>query len=153
MISQNALLAGEESGGYAFKFHVPERDGILSSLLILELLATSKKSLQQLKDEMYDKFGRTFFGRSDLTYTAEQSSFILNKLENITIENIDNKTIISTSDMDGVKFYLKDKSWGTIRISGTEPLIRIYAEMPNSNLVKRALDEGQNLLFNNNFQD
>ena len=147
MISQNALLAGEESGGYAFKFHVPERDGILSSLLILELLATSKKSLQQLKDEMYDKFGRTFFGRSDLTYTAEQSSFILNKLENITIENIDNKTIISTSDMDGVKFYLKDKSWGTIRISGTEPLIRIYAESNSQYEVTNIINELKDYIF------
>tara|TARA_Y100001968_G_scaffold98049_2_gene88020 strand:- start:863 stop:1396 length:534 start_codon:yes stop_codon:yes gene_type:complete len=147
MISQNALLAGEESGGYAFKFHIPERDGILSSLLILELLATSKKSLQQLKDEMYDKFGRTFYGRSDLTYTVEQSSFILNKLENITIENIDNKTIISTSDTDGVKFYLKDKSWGTIRISGTEPLIRIYAESNSQYEVTNIINELKEYIF------
>ena len=147
MLTQNALLAGEESGGYAFKFHIPERDGILSSLLILELLATSKKSLKQLKNEMYDKFGRTFFERSDLTYKIEQQSFIVNKLENITIDNIDDKIITSTSNMDGVKFYLEDNSWGTIRISGTEPLIRIYAESNSQEEVTNIINKLKDYLF------
>ncbi len=147
MISQNAMVAGEESGGYAFKFHVPERDGILSSLLILELLATSRKSLQQLKNEMYAKFGKTYFGRSDLKYTTEQRSFIVNKLENITIETIDNKIITSFSDMDGVKFYLNDNSWGTIRISGTEPLVRIYAESNTNEEVSNIINELKDYIF------
>ena len=147
MLTQNALLAGEESGGYAFKFHIPERDGILSSLLILVLLATSKKSLKQLKNEMYDKFGRTFFERSDLTYKIEQQSFIVNKLENITIDNIDDKIITSTSNMDGVKFYLEDNSWGTIRISGTEPLIRIYAESNSQEEVTNIINKLKDYLF------
>ena len=147
MLSQNALIAGEESGGYAFKFHVPERDGIISALLILELLATSKKSLQQLKNEMYSKFGGTFFDRSDFGYTAKQYSIIVKKLQDITIESIDNKSIISTSDMDGIKFYLKDDSWGTIRISGTEPLIRIYAESHSQHEVTNIINELKDYIF------
>ena len=147
ILSQNAIVAGEESGGYAFKFHVPERDGILSSLLILELLATSKKSLQQLKNEMYAKFGRTYFERSDLQYRTEQSSFIVNKLENITIENIGDKIIRSTSNMDGVKFYLNDNSWATIRISGTEPLVRIYAESNSKEEVTNIINELKDYIF------
>ena len=96
---------------------------------------------------MYDKFGRTFFERSDLTYKIEQQSFIVNKLENITIDNIDDKIITSTSNMDGVKFYLEDNSWGTIRISGTEPLIRIYAESNSQEEVTNIINKLKDYLF------
>jgi phosphomannomutase len=147
MLFEEVLIAGEESGGYAYKFHIPERDGILSALLILELLAITGKSLIELKNEMYAKYGRTYYNRLDLKYMPHQNSLIVNKLKNISIQNIGDKMITLISYIDGVKFYLEDNSWGVIRISGTEPLVRIYAESNTKEEVLNIISELEKYLF------
>jgi len=153
MLETNALLAGEESGGAAFIGHIPERDGILAGLIILDLITSTGEKISDLRSELYKIVGPHSYHRLDIPFDNTRRDEILDRLENMQPNDIAGFKILKKDNPDGYRFTLTDDWWLLIRISGTEPLIRIYAEMPNINLVKRALDEGQKLLFNNNFQD
>ena len=153
MLETKALLAGEESGGAAFIGHIPERDGILAGLIILDLITSTGEKISDLLSELYKIVGPHSYHRLDIPFDNTRRDEILDRLENMQPNDIAGFKILKKDNPDGYRFTLTDDWWLLIRISGTEPLIRIYAEMPNSNLVKKALDEGQKLLFNNNFQD
>ena len=131
MVVEDVLLGGEESGGIAVKGHVPERDGIWCGLLLLEFMAKTGKTLTQLIDEVYAITGSFFFDRNDLHLTEELKTTIIDNCKNNTYTGFGNYTVQKMEDVDGFKFHLNDNSWVMIRASGTEPLLRVYAESPN----------------------
>lgn len=131
MISDgNVLMGGEESGGFGFLGHIPDRDGFLSSLYLIESVAVTKKSLMDQLDEIYDKVGFFEYDRYDLkleTSVDEVRRKIKDLIDNPK-KTINDKKVLKISTIDGIKYILEDESWLLIRPSGTEPLVRIYAE-------------------------
>ena len=127
MVEGNVLVGGEESGGLAIKGHIPERDGIYIGLVILEMMARRGRSLSELVQELFDEFGTHAFRRLDLHVPEERKRTILNRLETEAIKNLAGEEIKRVDTMDGFKHQLED-GWLLIRPSGTEPVLRIYAE-------------------------
>jgi len=134
----NPIIGGEESGGLSIQGHIPEKDGILANLLILEAMASKNKSLVELQKEIYDLVGAKFFNeRVDLKLeSCEQIKISLEKAKKM--ENVDGFKVIKTDLKDGVKLYLEDNSsWILVRPSGTEPLLRIYFESDSLEKIER----------------
>ena len=128
MRNNDVLIAGEESGGLSIKGHIPEKDGIIANLLIIEMIAKSGKKLYKLQEELYADLGRDFINdRVDLKLDSkDKQQEIIDKFK--TFENIGEYKIVNKNSMDGLKLLLNDESWILIRKSGTEPLLRIYFE-------------------------
>ena len=135
MIAENALIGGEESGGFGFRGHMPERDGILSALYFLDLMAKTGKSPSQLIDYLYSKVGPHHFNRVDVQFPEPERQVIIKRIKNNPPDNIDGVKVVKFDTADGFRFTLADTTWLLIRFSGTEPLLRIYAE---SNTLARA---------------
>ncbi|MBL7974193.1 MAG: phosphoglucomutase/phosphomannomutase family protein [Candidatus Kapabacteria bacterium] len=141
MTEINVIIGGEESGGLGTMLHIPERDGIFNGLLLLEMMAKRGKSLKQMVDELDEEFGSHRYRRRDVHVTEAQKKTILNacakrptRLGKYTVARMDTK--------DGFKFFTEDGSWLLIRASGTEPLIRFYAESNTMHNVNQLLDAG-----------
>jgi alpha-D-glucose phosphate-specific phosphoglucomutase len=145
MMETDALLAGEESGGYAFRGHVPERDGIISGLFILDYMAKTGKRPSELLADLYAKVGVHEYDRVDVTIRPEERATIEEHVRENQPETIAGMRVESRDQVDGYRFHLEGGWWLLIRFSGTEPLIRVYAEMPTGELVQRALAEGQQI--------
>ena len=130
MIEQKAMIAGEESGGYAFGNHVPERDGVFSGLILLEMIALSGLSMSELTKMLFEKVGRSYYDRIDIKLGKEvhMNNDILNRVRNANPEFIANRRVIKIDKRDGYRYQLDNNFWTLIRFSGTEPLLRIYAE-------------------------
>ena len=128
MRNNDVIIAGEESGGLSIKGHIPEKDGILANLLIMEMLAYSGKKLYQLHNEFITELNRKFINeRVDLKLeNKEEQDKIINKFKEYN--KIGQYSIIKKNSLDGLKLYLDDESTILIRKSGTEPLLRIYLE-------------------------
>lgn len=128
MRNNDVLIAGEESGGLSIKNHIPEKDGIIANLLIIEMLIHTGKKLYELQEELKQTVKRDFINdRVDLKLAKiEMQQQIIDKFA--TYEKIGNYKIINKNSMDGLKLLLDDGSWILIRKSGTEPLLRIYFE-------------------------
>jgi alpha-D-glucose phosphate-specific phosphoglucomutase len=141
MLETNAMIGGEESGGYAFQNHVPERDGILAGLYILDMMVKLNKKPSELVEVLFDKVGAHYYDRIDTPFEGDRQA--RKKL----IENADPETIgglkMTGLDMtDGYKFGLEDGGWLLIRFSGTEPIIRIYTETTHKDKVQDILQDG-----------
>jgi phosphomannomutase len=128
MISEDVLLGGEESGGIAIKGHIPERDGIWMGLVIWEFMAKSGKTLQQLIDEVYEVVGAFSVDRNDLHLPDSEKQRVIGLCKDGKVDKIGNRPVIRVEDMDGFKFFLTENEWLMVRASGTEPLLRVYAE-------------------------
>ena len=128
MMQENALIAGEESGGYAFQGNIPERDGILSGLMLLDLMVKSDKSLTELIDALTEKVGPHFYDRWDLQFDESQRGAIISRLEAANPDVIAGKSVDRIDTRDGFRYVLTGGYWALVRFSGTEPLLRIYAE-------------------------
>ena len=128
MMETDAMIGGEESGGYAFRNHVPERDGILANLLFLDFMVKTKLKPSQLLRRLFDKVGEHYYDRIDKVVEDCQKEEILHNLKSNSPKQIAGLDVVHTNLTDGFKFMLKDGSWLLIRFSGTEPLIRFYAE-------------------------
>ncbi len=128
MIENESLLGGEESGGIAVSTHIPERDGIWMGLIIWEYMAKTGKSLDELIQEIYDLIGSFAMDRYDLHVPEEQKLAIIEKCKNADYYNFGSHLVNGTETIDGYKFILSDDSWVMIRPSGTEPLLRVYAQ-------------------------
>jgi len=144
MMSENVLIGGEESGGISFQGHIPEGDGPIMGLLLVEMIAASQSSLHDLVESLLEDVGPAFYERKDLRLSrpvakAEMTDFLINKAPS----EIGGTKVDETNTRDGVKYILADDSWLLIRPSGTEPVLRVYAEGRTQNMVKALLEYGQ----------
>ncbi|MGB1749846.1 MAG: phosphoglucomutase/phosphomannomutase family protein, partial [Dehalococcoidia bacterium] len=128
MLDNGCSMGGEESGGYAFKGHVPERDGSLSGLLFLEAMVMSGKSPSRLLSELHESVGFHTFRRDDQTYAASDREKITQAVSNLAPDSLGGLDVESIDRQDGVRVNLAGGSWAVVRMSGTEPLLRLYAE-------------------------
>lgn len=131
MINDDVLIGGEESGGIAIKGHIPERDGIWIGLVIWEFMASTGKSLNDLIGEIYDLVGSFAVERYDLHVEESQKLAIIKACENGDYQAFGNYKVERVEDKDGFKFHLGHEQWVMIRPSGTEPVLRVYAEAAN----------------------
>lgn len=135
----NALMAGEESGGFAFRGHVPERDGILSGLFVLENMAKTGKSVSQLLEGLFDKVGPHFYHRRDVEFAASDRERINQRVNDPGLERLGAYRVAASDSIDGRRLHFED-GWLGVRFSGTEPLLRIYAEASSPARVTGLLD-------------
>jgi alpha-D-glucose phosphate-specific phosphoglucomutase len=145
MMEQNALIGGEESGGYGFRGHVPERDAVLAGLCFLDLMVATGKSPAQLLDYLFSKVGIHYYNRRDFYFPEEQRADIIDNLQRKKPMIIDRQKVVRFDTVDGFRFTLEDNSWLLVRFSGTEPLLRIYSESHSHAQVENILDFGQQL--------
>jgi phosphomannomutase len=145
MINENALIGGEESGGYGFRGHIPERDGILSGLYFLDLMLKTGKTPSELIDYLYRKVGPHYYKRVDIEFPAGEHKAINNRINQNLPKSIDGVEVVKTDTADGFRFILADTTWLLIRFSGTEPVLRIYTESDSPSRAERLLELGKEL--------
>ncbi|MCX7977290.1 MAG: phosphoglucomutase/phosphomannomutase family protein [Bellilinea sp.] len=144
MLKEDVLIGGEESGGISFKGHIPEGDGILMGLLIVEMVADSGGSLVDLVDDLLAEVGPAYYERRDLRLKHPVAKDKMTaRLQNEAPAQIGGEAIVEISTRDGVKYILSDDSWLLIRPSGTEPVLRVYAEGRSIEMVKELLKYGE----------
>ncbi len=146
MIQKRAIIGGEESGGYGFRGHIPERDGILAGLYFLDFMVRKGKTPSQLLDYLYSKVGPHYYERIDSHVTKGKRQTIINRLASGSVDTIAGTKVTEIDTADGFRFLLSDESWLLIRFSGTEPLVRLYAEGGNLEKVRKLLGEGRRLI-------
>jgi len=146
MMEKNAVIGGEESGGYGFRGHVPERDAILAGLYFLDFMVKTGKTPSQLLNYLYSKVGPHYYDRRDFHISAAKRQTILNRLSSSSPDTVAGSKVTKVDTIDGFRLFLGDESWLLIRFSGTEPLVRIYAEAESLERVRELLDEGKKLI-------
>lgn len=139
MLEKQILMGGEESGGLGVSGHIPERDGLLMGLLLLETVAVTGKGLRQQLEEIMDEIGHFFYRRIDTHIGSEEKAALLQKLMNEPPARIAGRSVISTNFSDGFKFVFENGDWLLIRPSGTEPLLRLYSEADDPAMVDALL--------------
>ena len=139
MVETDALMGGEESGGYAFKGHIPERDGVLSALYLLDLVARTGKTLSQNMEEVYALVGPHHYGRLDVAFNGALRPHVAARLKEPYPTDIAGIPIVGVDTIDGIRYRMEGGQWSVIRFSGTEPLLRIYAEAPTPGQVQELL--------------
>jgi len=143
---EDVLVGGEESGGYGFRGHMPERDGILSGLYFLDLMAKTGKTPSQLVDYLYSKVGHHHFNRLDVEFPADKRQQIISRIiKDNPPHTIDGVKVTRMDTFDGFRFTLADSTWLLIRFSGTEPVLRIYTESDSPARVERILAQGREM--------
>jgi phosphomannomutase len=142
MLENDILIGGEESGGIGVKGHIPERDGILLGLLLLEAMAVSGKGLRQMLNETMDEIGHFFYHRIDRHIDQADKEQLIERLKSNPPAEIDGRPVASTNFSDGFKFIFENGDWLLIRPSGTEPVLRLYAESTAPEQVDRLLRAG-----------
>ncbi len=147
MLERDILIGGEESGGIGIRRHLPERDGILNSLLLANIMAEEGKTLGQLVNDLQQEYGPHYYGRTDLHLTNEVKEDAMRRAGEKP-SRMGSFKVLDTGTLDGVKFYLDApkhgngaEAWVLVRASGTEPLLRIYAEASSPELVSQILSE------------
>ncbi|MBA7656786.1 Phosphoglucomutase [subsurface metagenome] len=148
MMEKDAIIGGEESGGYGFRGHMPERDGILAGIYFLDFMLKTGKTPSQLLDYLYSKVGPHYYQRRDFTFPADQRQAITKGVGDNLPQSIDGVKVAKANTSDGFHLTLADTSWLLIRFSGTEPVLRIYAESPSAEgpaRVERLLELGRKL--------
>ena len=145
MLKGGVLLGAEESGGIGFPGHIPERDGIAAGLMLLELLATERVSVNRLIARLEKQFGPHRYGRIDTHYPLEKRASLMEFLKNHPPAKLLRSPLADMKTFDGVKFVAADSSWLMLRGSGTEPVLRIYAEAKSDADVQKLLKLGVGL--------
>ncbi len=145
MIETNAIIGGEESGGFAFGGHVPERDGILANLYLLDFMVKTGKKPSELVELLFSKVGAHYYDRIDSPIDPVKREAIKARLNSVQPATIGGLKVIGKNMTDGYKFELADGGWLLIRMSGTEPLMRIYCETTKKKLVQPILADGVKL--------
>ncbi|MCJ7716904.1 MAG: phosphoglucomutase/phosphomannomutase family protein, partial [Anaerolineales bacterium] len=141
MLETDAMIGGEESGGYAFKGNVPERDGILAGLYFLDFMVKMKMKPSELLEVLFDKVGAHYYDRIDTPFKGDRADKI-HRIETADPEKIGGLKVTGLVTIDGYKFELEDGGWMLIRFSGTEPIIRVYCETTFSDRVEAILKDG-----------
>ena len=146
MLKEDVLIGGEESGGISFKGHIPEGDGILMGLLLVEIVATTGKSLGTLVNDLLNDVGPAFYERRDLRLKHPVAKKeMTNRLKNEAPAEIGGVAVGEVQTVDGVKYVMAEGSWLLIRPSGTEPVLRVYAEGRTSEMVEALLCYGEEI--------
>jgi phosphomannomutase len=146
MLKGDVLIGGEESGGMSFKGHIPEGDGVLMSLLLVEMVAATKATLAELVDDLLKEAGPSHYARNDLRLAHPVSkSKMVERLAADAPASIGGVALQSVNTLDGVKYLLADDSWLLIRPSGTEPVLRVYAEAREPGMVEALLAHGRSV--------
>jgi len=153
MLRENILIGGEESGGYGYQGYIPERDGILSSLFFVEMLAKTKKKISMLLKEMEAEFGKSFYRRVDLELAGTRweglsKSEFARELHKRAPKKLLNIPLKEIKTYDGIEYILEDDSWLLLRPSGTEPVLRVYVETDEPEKTQKMLAIGKEILYN-----
>ena len=144
MMREDILIGGEESGGISFKGHLPEGDGIIMGLLLLEIVADSGLTLHELVNNLIEEVGPAEYERRDLRLRLPVSKDkMVKRLKDEAPMEIGGQKLVDISTLDGVKYLFSDDSWLLIRPSGTEPVLRVYAEGRSKEMVKEMLAFGE----------
>ncbi|MEM5776407.1 MAG: phosphoglucomutase/phosphomannomutase family protein, partial [Anaerolineaceae bacterium] len=141
MMETKALIGGEESGGYAFRGNVPERDGILAGLYLLDMMVRLDCKPSQLIEKLFAKVGAHFYDRIDRRFTGDRSERE-QRIRSAKPATIGGLKVLGLNDTDGFKFSLQDGGWLLIRFSGTEPVMRVYCETTHQDAVPQILQDG-----------
>jgi len=147
MTKKNILLGGEETGGIGFKNYIPERDGFLSALLIMELIITKKKPLKDIVQGLDKKYGSYVYEREDVLFSGSKRKKITDGLKKNPLKKVLGKDVVLLNDSDGFKFICADGTWLLIRLSGTEPKLRIYSETPSKKESLKYIEFGKKYAF------
>ena len=146
MVREKAIIGGEESGGFGFRGHVPERDAILAGLYFLDFMVKTGKTPSQLLEYLYEKVGPHYYNRLDVAFPKDERRGMTRRLEESQPPRINGTAVVKKDTFDGFRFTLADDSWLLIRFSGTEPLLRIYAEASSQTTAERLLQAGKKLV-------
>ena len=145
MLQGGVLLGAEESGGIGFPGHIPERDGIAAGLLLLELLATERVPVTRLLADLERRFGPHRYGRWDIPFPLEKRASLMRSLKAYPPDRLLRSPLAEVKSYDGVKYVAEDSSWLMLRGSGTEPVLRIYAEARTEAGMRSLLKRGVEL--------
>jgi phosphomannomutase len=145
MLRDDILIGAEESGGIGVRGHLPERDGILNSLLFLEAVVASGKTPSELVREVHEEFGEFYFGRRDLHAEVARGLALVESLATRPPSAVEGREVTAVEKLDGTKLVFRDESWLLFRQSGTEPVLRIYAEAVTVETREALLDYGSRL--------
>ena len=142
MLNDDILIGAEESGGIGVKNHIPERDGILNSLLFLEAIAAAGKPPSEMLRDLHREFGEFYFGRRDLKVRVALGMQLVARLAANPPAQINGDKVVDVQTTDGTKLLFGDESWLLFRQSGTEPVLRIYSEATSVAKMNALLAEG-----------
>jgi len=141
MLTHDVLIGGEESGGIGIKGHLPERDGLLNSLLLAEVMAQKEENLGELVEDLSEEFGPHFYDRIDLELELAAAQQLVKQVAQGKFKKIAGLKVTGVEDLDGAKMRFGDSAWLLVRASGTENLLRLYSEAPSREQVKSLLGE------------
>lgn len=143
MIKEDILVGGEEAGGIGFKDYIPERDGSLAGLLLLEMMSMRKKTIGKILKEMETEFGRYYYLRADLKLKNNN----INVMKFKDVSTLIDKKVVEIKEYDGLKLIDSFGSWLMFRGSGTEPIMRVYAESTSLSRSKKLIELGKSLIY------
>ncbi|OGR87308.1 MAG: hypothetical protein A3A86_04090 [Elusimicrobia bacterium RIFCSPLOWO2_01_FULL_60_11] len=146
MLKEDFILGGEESGGLTIKGHIPEKDGILACLLMAEVRALAKRPLRQCLTDLQKKVGFSYTERMNFFLPLEKMNALKERLSTHPPTTLGEFSVKRIVDLDGSKFMFKDQSWLGIRLSGTEPVVRLYVESDSPKKVKSLIQQGKKLV-------
>jgi phosphomannomutase len=146
MMETGAIMGGEESGGFGFAGHIPERDGIVAGLFLLDLMIKLQKSPSQLIEYLYSLVGPHYYDRIDIPMPEERREATIARVRDSKPVTIGGLKVTDVDTVDGFRYMLEDGGWLLIRFSGTEPLIRIYTETTDKARVQAILADGRKLV-------
>jgi phosphomannomutase len=155
MMDREILIGGEESGGIGYSRYLPERDGILNALLLANVMAEEGKPLGQLVADLQREYGAHYYGRRDMHITEEVKQSAIQRAKADGTNKLGSHSVIKKEDLDGIKFFLNASKngngaepWILFRASGTEPLLRVYAEAASPELVSEILSTAEKFVNN-----
>jgi phosphomannomutase len=148
MVKEDVLVGGEESGGISIKGHIAERDGLWMGLTIWQWMLKTGKSIEELINEIYSITGKFAFKRNDLHIDRELKSRVIEKCLKGQFKSFGSYQVIRTEDLDGFKFFFDESSWLMIRPSGTEPVLRTYAEAQDAETAADILKKAEEIIKN-----
>ncbi|HZT70734.1 MAG TPA: phosphoglucomutase/phosphomannomutase family protein [Terriglobia bacterium] len=140
MLKRDILIGGEESGGIAVRGHLPERDGVLNSLYLADIIAQREQNLGELVRELEEEFGPHYYRRVDMEIDKADAHHVVEQVRNGALRSVADCKVLSLDDRDGVKMILGDSTWVLVRTSGTENVLRLYAEAPSREKVAALID-------------
>ena len=146
MLRESALLGGEESGGYGFRGHIPERDGMLAGLYLIDYLTVTGRTPSQLLADLFKKVGPHYYDRLDIHTSEESKQNMLARISAAKVEKVGGQKVVRIDTRDGFRYKLENGAWLLVRFSGTEPLVRIYAECASPKEVQKLIQYGQEMV-------